>query len=142
MIDRDHIAYICGLIDGEGYIGICGNPQTNLRPIIALGMTDQKTVDLVSEFLTSKTYPYQAKGNRKREYHTQLENLGKIYFVLETIGPFLKTKHRQAELLLEYCSLRLRDRQISRKHPYTDEEIAIYNELKILNKRGKLNAQI
>ena len=133
--------YIAGLIDGEGcitvyYIKNPNSPQGfRLRPQIQIGNTNKLIIYWLKETtgVGVLSIHKQSKAKWKTCYSWYLYVISDIKALLEEILPYLKVKKHQAELLLEFCKLRLKN---IRKW-YSDREIQIYQELKKLNKKGR-----
>lgn len=110
-------------------------------PYVAFSNTDKGLIDSFTELAhCGKVYSRQREGNRKRDYSWILTGMETEDF-LSKILPFLPAKSPQAKLLLEYCNIR---KNVSRKglafklgqNTRTPRETEIFNELKVLNKRG------
>jgi hypothetical protein len=128
--------YIAGIVDGEGTIGLykydniyiveikIHNTNLNLlkyvRDTIKLGHINRQSKKENHKFV----YIYKL---RKHEYKK----------FLNEILPYLKIKRRQAELVLQYLSLR----KGHRDNPLTYDEIEIreniYEQIRPLNKTGQ-----
>lgn len=132
-------AYIAGIVDGEGSIGLYEQTQkrkdyekTSLRPTVQIAMTDKETVGYVGRTAGSgsKSYKYTKSDNWKEQEKFAIQAQNDIIDFLEQIRPYLITKKDQAELMLEYC--RNRDPH----KPYSEREYEIKEKLSELNSRG------
>lgn len=109
---REEIAYIAGLIDGEGTIRLGKfveknwNPKYN--PALSFVNTNLEVVELVKEFIKAeRVYVHDGskkgfKGN-KPCYKAVICGTKKVIEPLEKLLPYLRIKKKQAELVLKYC---------------------------------------
>lgn len=103
-LENTFFAYLAGLIDGEGWIGISRRKRTwkqspsrthYFRPVIVIGMNKRECVDFVASKLGLGV---QVEGDtfRVRFYPAVLRVL------LPQLLPYLVMKRRQAQIILEY----------------------------------------
>ena len=106
-------AYLAGLVDGEGYIGILKVKKGNKAkwfssrefifvPVIKVAMTDRATIQWLYDsfggtFETRKAHD----GNARESYGWAIKNAKPKEF-LKFIYPYLRIKKRQAEILFRY----------------------------------------
>ena len=107
------IAYIAGLIDGEGYLGIKKtprlyngrvNPQYQER--IQIRMVDEQAIEFITNTFGGtyhKESPHAAKGRPLYCFATTDKQSVKI---ITTILPYLRVKNRVAETVLRLRSLK------------------------------------
>lgn len=108
-------AYLAGLIDGEGSIGIkrrmptlrnkCASPKYSVS--VSVGMTDRAPIDLAADFCKApeRVRSRVRKHGYKTIYEFEVENDRATRFLLE-IQPYLVGKAWQAKVALEFASLR------------------------------------
>jgi len=105
---RTDIAYIAGLIDGEGYIGIkkttirkdCVNPSYHAR--IQIRMVDEQAIKFITETLGGNYYKEKPSSPKGRPlYWFQAAN-NSAEIILKTILPYLKVKKTSAETVLNF----------------------------------------
>lgn len=108
------LAYIAGLIDGEGTISLNkqtekAHPQWNPKytPYIGFTNTNLEALELVGDFLGSNVRHHVGskdgfKGNKEcfRVVKNGKNNVRKL---LEKLLPYLVIKKKQAELVINYC---------------------------------------
>jgi len=156
MLNTAEAAWLAGIIDGEGSIGISKNGNgTSLRAAVQMSMTCEKTI-LHAIGLCKKAgvvacgYTYQEKKPEKHRdaAYLRVTRLHDIRTLGRIVAPFAVTKSRHWELILSFCDLRLEGVRIeddgmvtrggSRKwwKPYTEKEWNIYDEIRQLNARG------
>ncbi len=107
-MEREKIAYLAGIIDGEGTIAITKQkPRTgrrnhlySLRMIV--GNTDKKLVDwLVENFGGSCHILREPEGNWRRAYQWVLGSR-ETYRLLKEMKEYLVIKREQAEIGMEF----------------------------------------
>ena len=141
MLSETTKAYIAGIFDGEGTCCLALSKTTQLhhsqcyQPNVCISNTSKSLLESIRRdlWLGLVDDGRQEKEQWKRGYKLYFRQHQIVPF-LALILPYLRLKKRQAELLIEFCSLKARGTQV------TDEAIArrraIYNELAELNKRG------
>lgn len=113
------IAYLAGIVDGEGYIGIkkskayrCAERTTpSYIARIQIRMVDEPAIRFLSETLGGWYYkekPHLAKG---RPLYCFQASDQKARAILETLLPYLRVKATQARTVLELCALKSESRQ-------------------------------
>lgn len=104
------IAYLAGIIDGEGsiYIGnFSSNPKTGapyFQTNIQVTNTEKRLIDwLFASFggLISKRTPRQTPKNSTKQAWTWTASGERVTHLCELILPYLTIKTRQAEIMLE-----------------------------------------
>lgn len=133
--------YLAGIIDGEGSISLykVSYPTKRgfiWRPSVQITNTDLELIEAVKDMCDGgHIVPQEDKrGNRKTQYHYHMASSVQRKVISQLL---LIIKKRHKELLLEALSI-LRRRGY---HPTYDEECRleqIYQEFKLLNKRGGL----
>lgn len=137
------IGWLVGFIEGEGCLTINrikGYGKSNkLLPYISLVGTNTASMERAIEIAKNLELPMyisnRSYGPRNPVIRIEATGLGRTAKWLAVIEPYLVGKKRQAELMLEFIA----SREISRKKhpwmkPYTDEELAIYDQIHILNR--------
>lgn len=140
------LAYLAGLMDGEGYIGMSYNTRrtgTQYTPRVTITDTNEKIVAEVRRILTNESiafYVSEWKSNKAHKKRFTIEAVGfrrslKWLFVIE---PHLIAKQEQARLLLAWMWSRLTHGKGYNRVPYTVDENNIYYALKELNAKGSV----
>jgi len=145
-LPREDILYLAGLLDGEGMITISVRKggktikgkiyeRVGLTPIISFTNSCKNLIDWLTSVLRGSTLksPYEKGDKWKVVYTLQIARLLDVKLFLEQTLPFLKVKRRQAELVLEFCDLRLK----SKWREYPERLFEIAKEVRRLNKKGK-----
>lgn len=112
-------AYLAGLIDGEGYIGVKRRMPSEANklaspkysPCVSLSMTDFGPVKLMADFCTLGEQIVSRKRTRNLKiiYQFDLENHRAAAFLRE-IRPYLIGKAEQADRVLSLADLRSESR--------------------------------
>jgi len=132
---REILAYIAGIIDGEGSICISRNGKTGYyMPKVYVGMTDKVVIDFLQTIFPSQMYSAKLPSGRIIwKWHTTYSNT--VSF-LEAIYEFLKAKKEQADVIFEFYSNR---RYFHSGCRLTEEEKnrrkRLYEKLKKLHKQ-------
>jgi hypothetical protein len=134
MTEIFKLAYVAGVVDGEGSLSLAGaismskngTPYWTYQVGVGIYNTSRPLMEWLvtnfgGEFAARKRSP-----KHKQCYRWRLENNEKREAFLRVILPYLIVKPKQAELLLRYFSLK----RISPK-----ERHEIYREMKRLNAR-------
>lgn len=151
-------AWLGGLIDGEGWVGIARNSYGPLQkaksnhvltpwtyhPVIAVQMTDQLTIIRIAEVTGYKRemrWRTKKNSNCRPVYRWRISDFEKTRVVLEMIRPYVITKKEQVEKLIEFMDNRQfkwRSGAGMTKRPMEDIEYCehYYNLLRTLNLRG------
>jgi hypothetical protein len=102
--------YIAGLIDGEGYIGLWKrggiSPGYCTGIKVAMVNSDHVLLELKGRFGGYIEYRHSKQPNHRPSTGWSLRNSTQVEPFLRRIAPRLHIKQREAELLLEFCSLR------------------------------------
>jgi len=141
--------YIAGLIDGEGSIAIGlheRKPGVRFLATIRIGMSHKETIKRIAKVIGTKVTKYTRKRSKiytdgyERKIHSRRITIYcvQIYKQLDVeqllleLMPYLITKKRQAELVLEFIKLRRQGGQET-----LDKQFDIYWKVRKLNVKGK-----
>ena len=139
------LAYVAGVVDSDGCIGICRKKRTNGYGIVysarlSVTNTDQPLVDwLKSEFGGFISIRKKAQEHHKTTY-TWIISEQKMAVVLRQLLPYLRIKGRQAALLIELKEGM--ENLANRQGPWREQRVhseemdrreAIYEQIKVLN---------
>lgn len=107
-------AYLAGLIDGEAYVGITGSRNSKpakqckkgvaLRVVLQIRMTERAPLDWAIAITACGTVrPVKKVANQRQAWDWSVWSR-QAASILYQIRPFLKVKHQQADLCIEYQS--------------------------------------
>lgn len=145
------IGFLVGLIEGEGTVGIIQQRKDPLilHPYLQISNTKSSLLHRCQELLQRGVVygPYFAQDKAKG-YAFKIATTGRLYRILRTLEPYLLTKRRHAQLVLEFLEINAERHLLGRKRDsngkyapklveYTRRQLEIYNELRELNCRGK-----
>lgn len=146
-------AYIAGLIDGEGSIGLVKHKEKKCPrgwyydPYVSISNTSEKLMKYIKEVTGIGFYRKKQFKNFNKKWKVPLEwrvcARKEIINLLEQVLPYLIIKKKHAILLLEYLKIReqqereriafMKEQQIK----YNERQDKIYEKLKELNKKGR-----
>lgn len=142
------LAYLAGVIDGEGTITIerTGNRRLNgiqgLSPKVVVANTDTALIDYCANLFKRigvkphiKMQKRGYKTRKKDQYWITIGTLTKCRKLLIPIMPFLIAKHAQAELVMEFIRIR-GDTLEAKGKPYGQAELRLLERIRALNIRG------
>ncbi len=97
------LAYLAGLVDGEGSISIKHNKVTNVySATIAVGMTQLEGLKLLVEVFGGKIREDLTSNRKSTMYRWQLTSKADVTRVLEALLPFLRVKKDLAVKVLTF----------------------------------------
>jgi len=139
FLASEQAAYLAGLIDGDGYIGILRRRAPRLR----VGYAYQAHVEVssvfeeflrgIQEMVGSGCWKRMQRGYKSHRpvYHVTFTP-NTVRWLLPLLIPHLRLKKAQAIMVLEYLSKVKRGRH--GHNPRSDE---LYMKVKLLNRRGR-----
>jgi hypothetical protein len=146
------IAWLSGIIDGEGYVGIQMNKSRGNKywatAAIQIGNTDEeiilKSADIMKRMGTRpyiRTYIYGLKNRPKHkiQYSVSIRRMTQVPRVLSIVNPYLTgTKKIRGELVLEFCKSRMKHFiwGSHKPQPYSERELQIINIVRPMQSRG------
>jgi hypothetical protein len=104
------LAYLAGIIDGEGHVGIaklkiCGKRRQDFyQARMVVKMTDRQAIDLL--YATFGGYVYwrgSRTSNSQPTYNWEINGRKRVAVILEQLLPHLRVKEILAELVIEFC---------------------------------------
>ena len=107
----EDLAYLAGIIDGEGCIGIYPNKNKTVnlgvthRMSIQVGMCDIEAVQFIHQIFGGSMQSYKGSTSNRRVRHHWLIASRQAQTLLREVLPYLKTKSKQAELAIEFQDL-------------------------------------
>ena len=138
---KTDLAYIAGLMDGEGYISVNrSKPKRKkgwiqLYPMVVFSSVDNVLVRWLGETIgMGTTYIGRDEGNHRGRKSLSVRKQSDVMKFLKNIYPYLKLKRRQAELVMEF--VKGRNGRKGFHLPYSKRAHEIYEELRALNAKG------
>jgi hypothetical protein len=141
----EELAYVAGLIDGEGYIGIMALRMARVKrgiyhtPVVKLVVTDIATID----FLMGRFGGYRSVRNfpnnpyYQTAYGWEVKNCQPVIAFLKEVRPWLRIKAQQADVVLEFCEGRTqRFGRNGISDAEYDRRAESYRQIRQLNHRG------
>ena len=145
MVDQESFyAYLAGVIDGEGSIGLtCNNKRRNYYILqVSIGMTDFRIPKLFQKefggsfFIKDKQPYFRRNGENRRPLGFWGCTCQKAKKLIEKLLPYLIVKKEQAEEALKFMS------EIKNNKHKKEKDLIKLNEFRLkfkkLNKRGQL----
>jgi len=151
------IGWLAGIFDGEGCISLQrrtlktrNNRTPNIKqafdliPDILLVNTNWVIIDevdrLLKEFKVGH-YIFSQKNytgeTRRPKWCVRISGWFRCKAFLVLVGPYLRGKYKEAEVLHEYICSRLSHPQ--KCHPYTEDEVKVYDILRTLKTMSNPN---
>lgn len=147
-------AWLAGFIDGEGFIGITfqrkkENKQQSstprYHPYLIITNKNRASIFYIKDIVGNGRIYQLRKGTDKSHSPTfqyKLSKMDALVNLLKEIKPYLRVKHKQCNLLLQYIKTRQNKTIVTGAGSrgttsFSVEEEEIYNKLLALNKRGE-----
>jgi len=132
-VKSDKVAYIAGIIDGEGTLSIHKTP-TGYSPVIQIVNTNKELIEFIRKYLGGASFCEIKHKHRKREkncYYLKIRKTKKVLELCKLFLPYLIVKREQAKILIEFCRAKLRGDLNKQKE--------LYYRIKKLNAKGVEN---
>jgi hypothetical protein len=132
-----NLGWLIGIIDGEGGVMLHTVKKGNgyYAPAIYIGNTNLAIVDKVSKILTDLDVGHHILSKTlksgKEFKSVRIYGLKRTHKLLSQTIQYFECKKRQAEILLEYASIRFSKYP---KEPLDSREHSLFNELRDLHK--------
>lgn len=138
-------AYIAGIVDGEGYIGMIKGWRNTGRqyftPVIKISNTDIRIIDWLKDKLEGLNLFNDVKPEtetQKKVNNLQISGPPSVQALLEQIYPYMIIKKDKAEVIMQFTSTRI-NKPIS--YPYDIDPMPIATKLNQMNKKGPIRAE-
>lgn len=144
VVDTD-IAWLAGIVDGEGSVQLmnCKDGQ-HLKPRLSVVNCDISIINrcrlIAMDVLNDRTFSVYVNKrygefNKRTTFHISIDDGQLILKMLIQLLPYLTGKKRQAELIVEFLSDRIKGSR------YTNNDRVIQMKVSMLNKRGATNEE-
>jgi intein/homing endonuclease len=119
-LERTDLAYLAGIIDGEGSLSVRAEQKNGgrldiaLKPYLDIVNTNMRLIQRVHTILAQagvdcRIYTHSpAAGGRLTAYRVRMDSAHKIMKILPLVIPYLTAKRRRAELVYAFLSRRAR----------------------------------
>jgi hypothetical protein len=128
MNDNEKLAYLAGMIDGEGSITIFLSKFNHkfhcLETMLSITNNCKEGLEFCNTIINGKI-----RLRTNKTFEIKITNQRKIKSVLEKIYPYLIIKKQQASVMLEYIKSRER-----KQRGYNQIEIELANKIRNLNR--------
>lgn len=142
--DGELLSWLAGFMDGEGSFVIIKSGG-RIQPRVQVNNTHYPTLSWLTEKLTVLGLPHYVgtkKGglhkhdpyNRKQQWVIMVAGFKRSIRWCQALLPYLVTKRRQAELLLEFCHSRL-----SNENDWKKKKIILPREAEIMEQLRSAN---
>ena len=137
------LSWLAGFFDADGCVNIYRKYTAKTEvytPRLVMTNTNKDIVDTICAVLREVSIPFyvQIRKNRSLNHNNTadiiISGYKRCFHALPLIAPYLKGKREKAELMLQFCELRLK---AGKKEPYSIEQLSLCNQIKSLNNRGK-----
>jgi hypothetical protein len=139
-------AYLAGLIDGEGYIGILRNKRGNKKsfhstwpivftPVIKVAMIDRPVIEWLYATLGGSFETRKPTMLNQRESYGWTCRKASVATILKLIYPYLRVKKPHADIIFEYMTTRDGTAKPITKAVY-DKRMNLYEQLHALTIKG------
>ncbi len=140
MTEATKLAWLAGLLDGEGSVGAHRCAKGGIVGNVQLAMTCGRTVGVVRDILLELGVKAVAHHHQERDpekhrdaFYLRVSRLLDVVTLCEAIIPYAVTKRAHLELLLAFAQSRLVGRRIDAQgrvakrsyRPYTDREVEL-----------------
>ena len=99
-----NLAYLAGLVDGEGCISIKHNIRNNnYFPWVAVGMTQKEGIDLLVEMFGGTIREDLTSNRKSTMYRWERNKREDVVNVLQQLLPYLRVKKALAVSVLAFC---------------------------------------
>ena len=112
MIEHTTLAYLAGVLDSDGYIGInkrkAGKWAANYQPRVQVKQVDTEATDLFRATFGGHLYRHEPSAERGRPLWCWTVHSAACRPVLESLLPYLRIKRNRAENALALCEVNRR----------------------------------
>jgi len=143
-LSREQLAYIAGLIDGEGTITLVKHGN-KIYPEVSITNTCKELIDWLKKTIGFGIVSEERKKNRKWKicYKYRVVSIAEVYSLLKEIEPYLIVKKQQALLVLKFIETLSNyvAKEKRRNYILTPKLLEIYNKVRELNQRRSRTRQ-
>ena len=100
-MSKTNAAYVAGIIDGEGWIGIV-KQSGYYREQCKVDNTCKKLIDWLYHSFGGSYYQQKGKREGNKMNYVWYLRKGQVYKILKTVYPYMKVKRKQAEIIFQF----------------------------------------
>lgn len=112
------LAYLAGIVDGEGWIGLSRGSDDSWRPIVTVSMADHEIPHLLADVLGGNVMLRKKAGTERRQQACWRVSALRAEVALTALLPWLRIKRDQALLALDFREHQPRGSDVQ---PYKDQ---------------------
>jgi len=107
-INNETAAYVAGIVDGEGYIGVAKTKQTGsmrstrYAAVLIVGNTSRRLIEELAYTFGVGSISYRRGGERRKGCFLWAIQSRNAHDVLMRVRPYLVVKRAQADLVIEF----------------------------------------
>lgn len=137
MIQNTDLAYLAGIIDGEGMVNMFRYGHRSVIEVV-IANTNESIISRCNAIMTAiGASPYIRFQDRRKlgwkpTWWLRVRNQAKCQLILESVRPYIVGKLPQCDLLLQY----IRSRKGKKNARLTEDEERMISSIRPLNKRG------
>jgi len=147
QVSETRLAWLAGIIDGEGSINMAKDKSGRYNPQITIVNTDANIILEIATVLNDIGCPFFLQQRKEMNGHygkkplweVQIHRLTALTTLLKSIVPWLVGKKAKGMLMLKYVQLRSTNPNINRT--YTVEEKNIAEENRHFNDRTRYSSK-
>jgi len=147
MNNQEFWIWLAGFIDGEGTISIEHGKASPRRkcgwyyPRISIYNSSKETINFICKRLTKEGIRYSIDKRKRSEkslncYSITISGLANVLQFALKVKSHLFTKRKQIKILISFAKSRLSKMEISRKEPYSSDDLKLCEKIRKLNQRG------
>jgi len=134
---KEEIAYIAGIIDGEGCISLasrCDSSYRYVTPTVQVSNTHLSLLDWLKELFGGTVDVRKDNRPNRKQCNTWRVAGNKARFVIKLILPYLRIKKDQANIAMSIITYsgKLPDQEVSKR-------LYAVKQIRLLNKKGDLD---
>lgn len=139
LTEKEKLAYVAGIVDGEGTITIERLLDVRfsdgfaLHPILTVSNTDRQLLEFCKKILKlpNMITSHKKGQGRKDSWRIDITKKETVLEILIVLRPYLIVKRKQADLIMDYCFRRLHTQR-----KYDERDLEIFSSIRKLNRRG------
>ena len=137
MVTQLELGWLAGIIDGEGSVLILKRGNLYI-PSVKMANTSKVLIEKFCDILDRLDVSYSCygkhkPGNRKYQWEVNIDGGKRVMSLLLQIQDILVYKQKQAFKVMEW----IESRKINKRRYYSDAELQLKDDVKLMNARGR-----